>query len=934
VRLIKEEEPSKPSTKISGSLSLPTIAAQRCVDPPQLRRIVRGDLDWIVIKSLEKERSRRYETANGLARDIQRYLSDEVVEARPPSTGYRVRKLVRRNRGLFTAAVLVAFALVVGIAGTTWGLLREAARAEGERLARLDAQEQRGKAVAAAAAEKAANQAAQKCLVQLEKGNEIITSIFTDLDINRVKQGTEPLEAVLSQRLLNAAGQLEGEAVGDPLVVAGLQDRLGRSLLNLGRPEEATALFRKARETRRLILGADHPDTLTSSHNLGEGYLAARKPKEALAIFEETVQLRKAALGPDDPSTLESLNDLGMCQGNLGHKLASMNILKEALRHATAKLGADHPTTLNISDNLASAYGNLGKMDLALPLYEKTVKLKQAKLGVDHPDTLGGMNNLAWAYERAGKRELAQPLWEATVQLKKNRLGANHPDTLLSLSNLGYYYRGSGRNDLAVRLFEETLQQRRARLSNDHPDTLNSMTALAQAYLDLERFDKALPLFEECARRTKAKRGPDHAETNFATQNLAAAYLAAAARQAWSARENEQPEIYRQAIELGTGSNDSVTLERVAKMCSMRPSRDSDRLSRALEFARKAVERGKNHEFLPNFQLALGMSEFRSGHWPEANAALQATMNTVEHNPSIYLIAAFYRAMTVFRQGHVEEGRKLARDAVMKMNQFKPLPQDEKAHHWHDNLIAWMTYKEAEKMLHLGPPPAVPDRLSDHDSDSLALTYLTAAAEQAWLGRDKEYEETCRQALELGRRSSSLATLERAVKVCCLRAGGQATRFADSLELAREAARLCEPRSSLPYFHLAVGMCQFRNANWSEADTSLRKAMVTGGDDFHVRQTAALYRAMTWFQLGKRDAARKMATEVLSKIEPGARHTRIYDHNDLILWIACQEAKDLLEPGSTRSADPSVRKWPPVRPSDPDRAKVHVDARGRRIRRM
>ncbi len=252
VRLIKEEEPSKPSTKLSGSGTLPSVAAQRSLEPAQLTRLVRGDLDWIVMKTLEKERSRRYETANGLARDLQRYLADEVVEARPPSASYRLRKLVRRNRRVVAAAALVALALVGGIAGTTWGMMRAVA-------ARRDAEEQKAKAIAAASAEQSANRQAQKRLAQIEKDNEIITSIFTDLDIRKVKQGNEPLEAVLAARLVKAGSQLEGEAVGDPLVVAGLQERLGMSLMSLGHPQDAMPLFAKSGETAPLAIGRRPP---------------------------------------------------------------------------------------------------------------------------------------------------------------------------------------------------------------------------------------------------------------------------------------------------------------------------------------------------------------------------------------------------------------------------------------------------------------------------------------------------------------------------------------------------------------------------------------------------------------------------------------------------------------------------------------------------
>jgi hypothetical protein len=121
LRLIKEEEPPRPSARLSGSGSLPSLAAQRQVEPVKLTRLVRGELDWIVMKCLEKDRSRRYETAAGLARDVERYLADEVVEARPPSASYRLRKLVRRNRGRVVAAGLLAAMLLLMVGLVAYG---------------------------------------------------------------------------------------------------------------------------------------------------------------------------------------------------------------------------------------------------------------------------------------------------------------------------------------------------------------------------------------------------------------------------------------------------------------------------------------------------------------------------------------------------------------------------------------------------------------------------------------------------------------------------------------------------------------------------------------------------------------------------------------------------------------------------------------------
>jgi serine/threonine protein kinase/tetratricopeptide (TPR) repeat protein len=141
LRLIKEEEPPRPSARLSGSGSLPSLAAQRQLEPAKLAKLVRGELDWIVMKCLAKDRSRRYDTANGLARDVERYLADEVVEARPPSKGYRLRKLVRRNKGrVLAGSVVVAMLfLVIGlIIYGVWWTEQQAARKNNDFKGTLD----------------------------------------------------------------------------------------------------------------------------------------------------------------------------------------------------------------------------------------------------------------------------------------------------------------------------------------------------------------------------------------------------------------------------------------------------------------------------------------------------------------------------------------------------------------------------------------------------------------------------------------------------------------------------------------------------------------------------------------------------------------------------------------------------------------------------
>ena len=131
LRVIREQEPPKPSTKLSTAEGLPTLAANRGTEPAKLTKLVRGELDWIVMKALEKDRNRRYETANGFAMDVQRYLADEPVQACPPSAGYRLRKFARRNRAVLLTAALVAVALLVGALVSVWQAVRARRRKPG-----------------------------------------------------------------------------------------------------------------------------------------------------------------------------------------------------------------------------------------------------------------------------------------------------------------------------------------------------------------------------------------------------------------------------------------------------------------------------------------------------------------------------------------------------------------------------------------------------------------------------------------------------------------------------------------------------------------------------------------------------------------------------------------------------------------------------------
>jgi serine/threonine protein kinase/tetratricopeptide (TPR) repeat protein len=538
-RIIREEEPAKPSARISTlGVAAATVTANRQTDPERLRRLLGGELDWIVMKCLEKDRTRRYATANGLARDIQRYLRDEPVEAGPPSAVYKLRKFLVRNKKPVVTAALVLLALVGGIAGTTWGLLR----AEN---ARRDV---------------------QKRLAQVEKATEILASVFRDLDPQGAEKEAATLHDLLGLRLGEAARQLEGEAVGDPLVVARLQHALGVSLRELSYLRQAEEVLAKTCQTREQLLGADdlltaatkqdlamlyrtygkyaqaerlykevlavrtaqlgnhHRDTLATQHHLAILYYSQGNFAVAETLHEEVLAARTAELGAQDPDTLASQHWLGLLYRSQSKDAEAEALYNEVLAVRKAQLGAENLATIDIKEELAELYRDNRKYAEAEKLLKEVLAVRTLKLGAYHLETLDTRYHLAVLYQSQGKFDLAEAIHKEVLALRTAKLGADHPVTLRSQHHLAALYGDQGRYALAETTYKEMLALRTAKLGADHPDTLNTMVNLARLYSSLRKFDLSIPLFDETLKLKEAKFGPDSFTTIGAQANLGVDY--------------------------------------------------------------------------------------------------------------------------------------------------------------------------------------------------------------------------------------------------------------------------------------------------------------------------------------------------------------------------------------------------------------------------
>jgi serine/threonine protein kinase len=538
LRVIREQEPAKPSTKLSTAEGLPTLAANRGTEPAKLTKLVRGELDWIVMKALEKPRRRRYETASGFAADVQRYLADEPVQACPPSVGYRLKKMIRRNRGPVLAAALVVLALIGGVIGATVGMVQaEAARdaeekqrevAETERDQKEEARAQAVSNEAEATRQKLTAERATEMALKRSRQNErasvILASAFRKLDPRAAETGSKPLLAQLGEGVGDAVALLDGEAVGDPVVVARLQRVLGQAQLHLGYPERAIDLLTRARKTAEAQPKPDDLEIMLCVDILALAYQAAGQRDKALPLFEANLEKAKGKLKPDHSFVLRFTNNLGSAYlaDSKGDK--AVPLYEDLVPKMQAALGPDDHDTLSTMDNLASAYQAAYRLDKAIPLFEQTLTRTRAKLGPDHPDTLMSMGNLARAYQRARRFGEAVALFQDTLAGRQATLGLNHPETLRSMNNLGLAYLDARQSDKALALLKETLARRRAKLGVNHPETLTTLNNLGGVYLEAGQIAQALPIFEETLAKMKVKLGVDHHDTVTAMRNLALCY--------------------------------------------------------------------------------------------------------------------------------------------------------------------------------------------------------------------------------------------------------------------------------------------------------------------------------------------------------------------------------------------------------------------------
>jgi tetratricopeptide (TPR) repeat protein len=494
LRRLREEEPSKPSTKVrtQDPASSADVARKRQTEPPTLVRQMRGDLDSIALKALEKDRARRYGSPSDFAADIGRYLRNEAVLAVPPSLAYRARKFARRYRGALATACACALVLIAAAVIS----IRQSIRANRE-----------------AAVAQAVNDFLQNDLLAQ-------ASASTQASQNRKPDPDLKVRTALDR----AAAQIGGRFEGQPEVEAAIRDTMGQTYRDLGLYPEARMQLERALDLHRRALGAKNPKTLKTMSRLGRIAVLQGKYLEAEALLSESLATQARILGSEHPDTLYSMNNLATVYYDQGKSAQAAALHSQVLEIRRRMLGPEHPDTLRSMNNLAIVYYQQGKYVQAEALDSQVLEIRRRVLGPEHPNTLGSMNNLAVDYRAEGKYAQAMALYNQTLEIQRRLLGPEHPDTLMSMSNLGNAYLDQGKYVQAEALFNQTVGIARRTLGPEHPETLRCMNNLADVYGEQGKYAQAEALFSQTVGIARRVLGPEHPSTLYTLSDFASMY--------------------------------------------------------------------------------------------------------------------------------------------------------------------------------------------------------------------------------------------------------------------------------------------------------------------------------------------------------------------------------------------------------------------------
>ncbi|MEM9064394.1 MAG: serine/threonine-protein kinase [Planctomycetota bacterium] len=525
--LLREQPTQRPSQRLAtlgADSGMFTRTHGTTVD--DLRSELKGDLDWIVLKAVEKERDRRYATPDALADDVLRHMRHEAVLASPPSRSYRVRKFVRRNRLGVGAAAVVALAVIAGGAAAGVGFYRASVQRDAAVQAEARAVEARDQArtisdllVNIFVSAEPENAGADVTVLDALRQAEPRLAAFSD---------NLPVRAVLHKTMgdvylaldaferaewhLNAA-LADAETIGgrDALLTLEIRD----SITELLRKEQDDPLVARAEaerlvEDKRRVLGAEHISLAVSLRTLGKIHQGLSDYESAELAFDEALRIQTAVLGAEDPEAAATLVDIGRIRSERGSYAEALEAIDPALAALAAQFNERHPEAIRARTVAARVLRDQGEYATAARRFSDLIEDASETFGATHTRTIEVRGFYAQTLLLQGELDDAAAQLETVAQQRAVVLGTDHPDTVAARQDLGQVLRRLGDLPRARRELEAVLEHMRENLGPEHQQTFTTAANLANIYIDLDEQELARTLLRRTLADHERINGEDH----------------------------------------------------------------------------------------------------------------------------------------------------------------------------------------------------------------------------------------------------------------------------------------------------------------------------------------------------------------------------------------------------------------------------------------
>ncbi len=496
---LRERDVPRPSTRLTSlGDTQDAIARRRRTTPSFLRRELKGDLDWIILKAMDKDRTRRYETANAMAADLERYLRREPIMARPPSAAYRLNRFVERNRAAVIAGCIALVAVLGGAGAATMGMLQA-------RHAQVTAEEE------AETARRVADFLVD--LFQVSDPGEARGNTITAREI--LDRGAERIDAELADQprvqarlmrtmgdvyrelglydaarpLLRRAAALAESSGAAPAELAETLQRLGILLRQQGAYDEAEPVLERALGLARDTEEPDEATVLRYLRSLADLYVETGRFDQAEPLLKDVLARQEASPETDEATLALTLNNLGGLYLRQQRFADAEGPLERAMAIRQRLLGPDHPDLAQAYNNLGALYWYQGKFPEAEQAYEKARDIWTATLEPDHPRIAAIENNLGETYWAEGRYEEAEAAFEKALDIKQRAYGADNPSVAITLNGLANVYRDAGRPQDAESLYRRALTIRQS--NGDSVQIAETRRDLARLLRTLGRDDEA-----------------------------------------------------------------------------------------------------------------------------------------------------------------------------------------------------------------------------------------------------------------------------------------------------------------------------------------------------------------------------------------------------------------------------------------------------------